>query len=164
MSFDILSSYRFSGNVSAGFHCHCRPVILNLSWHSSKCFLSHFCLFWFFTFFSTTWISSTLVKVSIHMGVHRGRQYRHLPPLEIGSQNKKFQKTEVSNITPVTWFNSCNDSLFAVVTFTLHKSQDHWSGVMQWRDCSSLMSAPLPAEAGCETCEQIIVLLVFIVA
>jgi len=27
---------------------------------------------------------------------------------------------------------------------------------VQWRDCISLMSDPLPAEAGCETCWQIV--------
>jgi len=32
----------------------------------------------------------------------------------------------------------------------------------QWWDCSSLMSAPLPAEAGCETCSRIVLLLVFV--
>jgi len=45
----------------------------------------------------------------------------------------------------------------------LHMSQIHCSGVMQWWACSSLMSAPLPAEAGCQTCEQTVPLLVFIV-
>jgi len=41
-----------------------------------------------------------------------------------------------------------------VLTLTLNKSQLHCSGVMQWWARSSLMSAPLPAEAGCETCER----------
>jgi len=41
---------------------------------------------------------------------------------------------------------------------TLHKSQVHSYGVMQWWACSSLMSPPLPAEAGCESRERIVVL------
>jgi len=42
---------------------------------------------------------------------------------------------------------------FASITLTLHKSQVHCSDVMQWWACSSLISAPLPAEAGCKTFE-----------
>jgi len=38
------------------------------------------------------------------------------------------------------------------MALTLHKSQVHCSGVMQYWDCSSLISDPLPAEASCETC------------
>jgi len=34
---------------------------------------------------------------------------------------------------------------------TLHKSQVHSYSVMQWWACSSLISPPLPAEAGCST-------------
>jgi len=34
---------------------------------------------------------------------------------------------------------------------TLHKSQVHSYSVMQWWACNSLMSPPLPAEAGCGT-------------
>ena len=45
---------------------------------------------------------------------------------------------------------------------TLHKSQVHSYSVMQWRAWSSLMSRPLPAEAGCESREWIVLLLVFI--
>jgi len=44
----------------------------------------------------------------------------------------------------------------------LHKSQVHCAGVMQWWACSSLMSAPLSAEAGCETCERIVLMLFFV--
>jgi len=37
-------------------------------------------------------------------------------------------------------------------TLTLHKNQVRCSGVMQWWDCSSFISAPLPAETDCQTC------------
>jgi len=45
-----------------------------------------------------------------------------------------------------------------------HTAQEPGSryGVMQWWTCSSLMSAPLPAVAGCKTCEWVVLLLVFI--
>jgi len=49
------------------------------------------------------------------------------------------------------------------MTHTMQETQVHCSGVVQWWAYSSLMSASLPAEAGCKTCEQIILLLVFIV-
>ena len=44
----------------------------------------------------------------------------------------------------------------------LHKSQVHSYSVMQWWAGSSLMSPPLSAEAGCESRERIVLLLVFI--
>jgi len=46
--------------------------------------------------------------------------------------------------------------------YTLHKSQVHSYGVMQWWAYSSLMSPTLPAEVGCESRERIFPLLVFI--
>jgi len=50
------------------------------------------------------------------------------------------------------------------MTLTLHKSQIHSeSGSTECWTCNSLMSAPLPAEEGCETCERFVRSLVFIV-
>jgi len=51
---------------------------------------------------------------------------------------------------------------FAGMKFTLHKSQVHSYNVMQWWACSSLMSPPLPAEAGCESRKRVVLLLIFI--
>jgi len=45
---------------------------------------------------------------------------------------------------------------------TLHKSQVHSYSVMQWWACNSIKSLSLPAEAGCETLERVVLLLVFI--
>ena len=45
---------------------------------------------------------------------------------------------------------------------TLHMSQVHSYSVMQWWACSSLVSLPLPAEAGGESRERIVLLLAFI--
>jgi len=45
------------------------------------------------------------------------------------------------------------------MTFTLHKSQVDCSCVIP---VMSLQFTHLPAEAGCETCERIVLLLVFI--
>jgi len=46
--------------------------------------------------------------------------------------------------------------LFSDVTLTLRKSGVHCCGVMQFWACSSLISVPLPAEAGCETWVRIV--------
>ena len=79
----------------------------------------------------------------------------------LGNWEPKFsRKLDVSSSTPINWFISCNDSLFAGTTLTLHKSQVHCSGVMQWWACSSLVPAFLPAEAGCQTCDRGVSLLV----
>jgi len=51
---------------------------------------------------------------------------------------------------------------FAGMKLTLHKSQVHSYSVMQWWAGNSLVSPPLPAEAGCESRERIVLLLVFI--
>jgi len=45
---------------------------------------------------------------------------------------------------------------------TLRNSKVHSYSVMQWWACCSLISPPLPAEeAGCESRERIVLLLVF---
>ena len=64
MFFDFLSSYRFRRNVSAGLHCHCKIVtwtFLDLTATCSSLIVAS-C---FHTSFRTTWISSTLVKMTI---------------------------------------------------------------------------------------------------
>jgi len=77
-----------------------------------------------------------------------------IPP-EIGtpkiSERQKFLKIlkPACLIQIIIWLNSCNASLFAGMTPTLHKSQVRCSGVIQWWTCSSLISGALPAEAGC---------------
>jgi len=60
------------------------------------------------------------------------------------------------------YFEQLQYSLFAGMTHILHQSQVHCSVVMQWWAGSSLMSFHVPAEAGCKTCDQIVLLLVFI--
>jgi len=96
------------------------------------------------------------------MGVRRGAK-RAFATLEIGIKNLIFlEKPEVGILIPINWFDSCNDSFFAGMKLTLHKSQVHSHSVMQWWACNSLMSPPLPAEAGCESGERIFLLLVFI--
>jgi len=96
----------------------------------------------------------------------RGRPYAGCvcisAPGNWDQESKISRKPEVSSLFLMNWFNSYNDSLFAEMTPTQHKGQFPCSGVIPWWACSSLMSAPLPAEAGCETCEQIVLLLVFI--
>jgi len=77
-------------------------------------------------------------------------------------RTKNSRKSEVRNLIPTNWFNSCIDSLFADMTLTLHKSQAHHSGFMQGWACNSLMSAIFPAEVGCETGKRIVLPLVFL--
>jgi len=99
------------------------------------------------------------------MGVSRARGTKRAfaPRLEIGIKNQIFlEKLEVGILIPINWFDSCNDSFFAGMKLTLHKSQFHSYSVMQWWTYSSLMSPPLSAEAGCESRERIFLLLVFI--
>jgi len=46
--------------------------------------------------------------------------------VEIGIKKQIFlEKPEVGIFIPINWFGSCNDSLFAGMKLTLHKSQDH---------------------------------------
>jgi len=45
---------------------------------------------------------------------------------------KFSRKPEARSLFPFYWLNSCNDSSFAGMMLTLHKSQVHCSGVMQW--------------------------------
>ena len=74
------------------------------------------------------------------MGVPRWEAKRAFAPgLKIGIKNEIFlEKPEVGILIPINWFDSCNDSFFAGMKLTLHKSQVHSYSVMQWRVCSSL--------------------------
>jgi len=97
------------------------------------------------------------------IGVRRGDETGFYPPLEIETKNQKIvRKSEVSISIPINRFNSCNDTLFTGMAITLHKSQLHYSGVVQWWAYSSLMSTPSPADSLCETCERIVLLFLLV--
>jgi len=92
------------------------------------------------------------------MGVGRGWQNGRL--LEIGTKIKNFQKLEVDCLTDLILAITV---LFADMTITLHTNR----GSLFW--CHAVMSlqfvksAPLPAaESGCKTCEQIVIIVVFV--
>jgi len=68
----------------------------------------------------------------------QGGARRAFPPGNSDKEAKISRKPEISSLIVVTWVNSCNDSWFADVTLTLHKSQVHCSGNMQWWACSLL--------------------------
>ena len=81
--------------------------------------------------------------------VLRYKRTRHGRPLRKGKtgiwppetriKNQKFlEKPEINSLIPIIWLNSCNYSLFASMTLTLHKIQVHCFGIMQWWACSSL--------------------------
>jgi len=96
------------------------------------------------------------------MAVRRARK-AFAPLLETGIMKHLFlEKPEICILIAINWFDSCNDSFFACMKLTLHKTQFHSYSVTQWWACSSLMSPPLSAEAGCESRERIFLLLVFI--
>jgi len=107
---------------------------------------------------NTPWLASSLNTVvtspftrSLYDHLSMLTSYYHGPPqegdsapVEIWSKNQKYIKKNEDNSLVSNWFNSCNDSLFAGMTLSLHKSQVHCPDVMQWWACSSLMSFPLP--------------------
>jgi len=43
-----------------------------------------------------------------------------------------YKQPEARSLIPINWFHSCDDSSFTAMTLTLHTSQVHCSGVMQW--------------------------------
>jgi len=115
------------------------------------------------------------------MGVRRAAKRAFAPPgnwdLEPNISGKTWSRHLDSD-----WFDSCNGSLLTGMKLTLHKSQVHSYSIVSCCDelccshishdelccshisrvCSSIMPPPLPAEAGCESREWIVLLLVFI--
>jgi len=67
----------------------------------------------------------------VHMGVHRVCKTGNWPPGNWDWEGKISGKRENSSLILISWVNSCNDSLFADMTLTLHKSQVHCFGNMQ---------------------------------
>jgi len=69
---------------------------------------------------------------------------------------KRMTIIDISSSFPFNWLDYCNDSLFAGM---IHTAQD--SGSLFWcHTVVSLQVARLSAEASCETCERIVLLLV----
>ena len=81
------------------------------------------------------------------MGVCRGK--RAISPWKLGLKGTKISRQlGVRSYIPINWISLAMSLLFPVWHSTLHKSQVHCSGIMQWWVCISLMSTPLPAEVG----------------
>jgi len=74
----------------------------------------------------------------VHMGVRRVYKTGNWPPGNWDWEGKISGKRENSSLILISWVNSCNDSLFADMTLTLHKSQVHCFGNMQLWACSSI--------------------------
>jgi len=75
------------------------------------------------------------------MGIRRGgAKWAFSPPGNFDYEPKIFRKSEVRSLIPNDWFNSCIGSSFVCMTLTPHKSQVHYSGLMQLCVCSSIMS------------------------
>jgi len=63
------------------------------------------------------------------MGVRRGgAKWTFAPPGNWDYKAKISGKREIRNLILIIWVNSCNDSLFADMALTLHKSQVHCFG------------------------------------
>jgi len=71
-----------------------------------------------------------MVALLSNMGVRRGER-AFVPHGNWGEEAKFFGKREISSLILISWVNSCNDSFFANMTLTLHKSQVHCFGNMQ---------------------------------
>jgi len=87
---------------------------------------------------------------------------RTFAPWKLELRSINIWKTWISSWILNNWVNSCNDNLFADMTLTLHKSQVHCFGNMQLWALQFTKSASLPAEAGCDIWERIVLLLAFV--
>ena len=72
----------------------------------------------------------TVIGVLLHwtqpnsFGIVVRQNHGHLPlPRNCNEEPKFSRKLDVTSSIPIGWFISCNDSLFAGMTLTLHKSQ-----------------------------------------
>ena len=95
---------------------------------------------------STTW---NLYCCLLLMGVRRGGQNGHLPPpWKLWLTKKNSRKHKISSLIPVSWLNSCNDSMFADMTLTLHKSQFTVLALCSHETAAQLICSFAP-NAGC---------------
>jgi len=93
------------------------------------------------------------IRWTTFMGVRRGGKTGFcLLSMEIGTKIQKMLEIWSQHLDS-DQFNSCNNTLFTSMALTLHKSQLHCSGMMQWWACCSFMSTPSPADLRCETCD-----------
>ena len=56
------------------------------------------------------------------MGVRRGAKREFSPPGYWDSEPKIPRKPDINSSIPINWCISCNDTLFAAMTLTLHKA------------------------------------------
>jgi len=97
-----------------------------------------------------------IVSLLISMGVRSGGQNGELPQWKLGLRNTNFLKTWCQQLN---WFNSCNDSFicrydtYAGARFTVLISCRESVMSLQFTK-----TAPLPAEAGCDTGQLIILI------
>jgi len=75
--------------------------------------------------------------VLLRTGVRRGAK-RAFSPGNWVQEAKISGKREISSLILIGWVNFCNDSLFADMTLTMHKSRVHCFDNMQLWACSSL--------------------------
>ena len=73
-------------------------------------------------------LKTVLIWCMLHMcGGHGrpqgGKNGNFSTPWKLELRSKNSRKRKISSFLPISWVNSGNDSLFAGMTFTLHKSQ-----------------------------------------
>jgi len=107
-----------------------------------------------------SWCNVPVFGIPLCSWVSAGGQYGNFPPPRNWDQEwKMYRKLEVSSLIDLILAMTI---LFSDMTLTLHKSRVRCCCAMQFWAYSSLMPAPLPAGAGCETSVWIIIKLTFI--
>jgi len=83
------------------------------------------------------------------------------PPGNWDQEEKNSRKHKINSLIPISWVNFCNDSLFADMTLTLHKSQFTVLAYCSHETAAHLICS-FGVNAGCETWERIVLLLAFV--
>jgi len=95
-----------------------------------------------------SWCAVSVFGIACAHGCPQGGQNGNLPlPANWCYEPNTSRKPEVSSLIDLILAMTV---LFSNIILTLCKSRVHCCGVMQFWPCSSLISATLPAEAGCE--------------
>jgi len=81
-------------------------------------------------------LAATRQRIELEISSNHGRRQGGktgvcLPTGNCDKKTNIFRKSEINNLIPIDSLNSCNDGLFARMALTLHKSQDHCSGVQK---------------------------------
>jgi len=137
-------------------------VLVNYQFYSWPCRIFDFYFLFYGTDDAPLSEINILVLTNCGHGRPQGGQNGHYPPLEIGTKKENF----LENVKSAVQFRLVGLVLVMTVFFfryDTHTAQE--SGSLFWYH--TVMSLPftkfsLPAEAGCETRERIVLLLAFV--